>query len=433
MSQDASRGLAGRLLDRAAPPALGGSFRWLFGSHLAANLGDGILLSAGPLLVTTLTRDPFAVSLAVFVQWLPGVIVGMPAGAIVDRVDRRRLTIVVNLLRAIVLTVLASTIATGVVSLPILYGALFVLASAESFSDNAGSALIATTVPKSGLGVANARLTGARIVANDLAGPPIGAFLFGAGMAAPFAADAILVMAAALLIGRMAAPAFSPAPPEERHLRREIAEGVRWLWHHPPVRALALTIFFFNVTFGAAMSVYVLLATERLGLNEVGYGLLITASAIGGLIGSAGYPALERRFALATLMRVGLAIETTTHIVLATTTSALVAGGMMLVFGIHEVVWGTTSTTIRQRTVPASLLGRVGSVYMLAGLGGLVIGAPIGGLLAQQFGLTAPFWFGGIGSAILLALIWRTLDDIAHAPAGDEEEPATEHATIATS
>lgn len=412
--------LARRGLEGLAPAALGRDFRWLWSANTISNLGDGLLLSAGPLLVTTITREPFAVAFATFLQWLPGVIVGIPAGAIVDRVDRRRLMIAVNVARAAVLGVLALTIATDVVSLPVLYLCLFLLASAETFADIAGGALVATSVPKDGLGVANSRLTGARILANNLAGPSIGAFLFGAGMALPFATDAIFVFAAAVLVTRIVARPV-PVPAEAPHLRRDIAEGVRWLWHHPPVRALALTIFFFNITFGAAMSVYVLLAKERLGLDDIGYGLLITVGAIGGLIGSAAYPALERRFALSTLMRVGLAIETTTHIVLATTTSPLVAGGIMLVFGVHEVVWGTTSTTVRQRAVPAALLGRVGSVYILSILGGLVIGAPIGGLLAQWFGLTAPFWFAGIGSAILLVLIWRTLDDIAHAPVAEED------------
>ncbi|HEX5590412.1 MAG TPA: MFS transporter [Candidatus Limnocylindrales bacterium] len=409
------------LLDRLAPRPLGSAFRWLWASNLAANLGDGILLAAGPLLVTTLTREPLAVAAATFVQWLPGVIVGIPAGAIVDRVDRRRLTIVVNLVRAGVLGILAVTIATEVVSLPILYVSLFVLASAESFSDNAHSALLATTVPKEHLGIANSRLTGARIVANNLAGPPIGAFLIGIGLMVPFATAAICVVAAAVLIARMAPPRREAR--EEHHIAREIADGMRWLWNHRPVRALALTIFFFNVTYGAAFSVYVLLAKERLGLTNVGFGFLLTAAAIGGLIASAAYPALERRFSLANLMRGGLAIETVTHLVLATTTLPIVAGIMMTIFGAHTIVWGTLSTTIRQRAVPSSLLGRVTSVYALSLLGGLVIGAPIGGLLAQRFGITAPFWFGFVGSAILLVLIWRTLDDIAHAPVAEEAQP----------
>jgi MFS family permease len=383
-------------------------------------VGDGLLLSAGPLLVTTVTREPFAVALAVFVQWLPGVVVGIPAGALVDRLDRRRLSVAVNLIRAGVLALLAATIATGFVSLPILYVSLFLLASAETFADNAGGALIATTVPKEHLGFANSRLTGTRILANDLIGPPLGAFLFGAGLAIPFGVDAICTLVAAVLIARIASPTRAAEAGEERHLRREIVDGIRWLWGHPPVRALALTIFFFNVTFGAAFSLYVLLAKERLGLDNVGFGLLITAAAVGGLIGSLSYPRLERRFSLATLMRAGLVLETTTHLVLATTTVPLVAGAMMLIFGIHEVVWGTTSTTVRQRSVPSGLLGRVTSVYMLGLLGGLVIGSLIGGGLAQQFGITAPFWFAFAGSAILLVAIWRTLDDITHAPVADD-------------
>ena len=142
--------------------------------------------------------------------------------------------------------------------------------------------------------------------------------------------------------------------------------------------------------------------------------------AIGGLIGAALYGTLERRFSLATLMRFGLGLETVTHLILATTTSVLVAFATMTLFGIHEVVWGTTSTTVRQRSVPAALMGRVTSVYMLGVYGGTVIGGVIGGLIAQAFGVTGPFWFGFIGSAVLLAVIWRTLDDIAHAPPGDD-------------
>ncbi len=411
------------MADRLAPPALGRDFRWLWGSWAASNLGDGLLLSAGPLLVTTITREPFAVALAVFLQQLPAVVFGIPAGAIVDRLDRRRLIIAVNGCRAVVLGILALTIAAGAIALPILYATLFVLGTAETFSDITSSTVVATYVPKPVLGVANSRLTGTRVLANDLAGPPIGAFLFGIGMAVPFGIDAVCVLLGAVLIARLAArPLEERGTPADRHLRREIAEGIRWLWHHPPVRALALTIFFFNVTFGAAMSVYVLLAKERLGLDNFGYGMLITVGAVGGLIGSTIYPRLERRFALATLMRVGLGLETVTHLILATTTSAIVAGATMTLFGMHAVIWGTTSTTVRQRAVPTSLLGRVTSVYLLASLGGLVAGALLGGVLAQTFGLTAPFWFGFVGSAVLLVLIWRTLDDIAHAPTPIEAE-----------
>ena len=96
----------------------------------------------------------------------------------------------------------------------------------------------------------------------------------------------------------------------------------------------------------------------------------------------------------------------------------------MTLFGIHAVVWGTTSTTVRQRAVPTAYMGRVTSVYMLLNVGGGAIGAVIGGLIAQRFGIVAPLWFGFVGSAVLLIAIWRTLDDIAHAPNADESEVA---------
>ena len=408
------------MIERISPSFLGRDFRWLWGASALTNLSDGVLLSAGPLLVTTITLEPFAVAMAVFLQQLPWVVLGIPAGALIDRVDRRRLTIAVNLGRAAVLAILAITVATGTVNLAVILVAMFLIGTAETFADNAASALIATSVPAEHLGVANARLGGSAIITNQLAGPPIGALLFAAGMAFPFGLNVICALAGAVLISRIASRPLRNAAAAQTHIRHDIADGMRWLWRHPPVRTLALTIFFFNVTFGAAISVFVLYAIERLGLDNAGFGLLLTVGALGGLVGSAAYGALARRSSLGTLMRFGLLFETATHLTLALTTSPLVVAATMTLFGIHEVVWGTTSTTIRQRAVPAPLLGRVTSVYMLGNVGGSAIGTVIGGLLAQQFGITAPFWFGFVGSAVLLALIWRALQDIAHAPVAAE-------------
>jgi predicted MFS family arabinose efflux permease len=190
------------------------------------------------------------------------------------------------------------------------------------------------------------------------------------------------------------------------------------------MRTLALTILLFNVTYGAAWSVLVLYAGQRLGMDAVGFGLMTAAIAVGGIIGTVAYGTLERRFSLADLMRVGLLIETGTHLILALTTSPQVALGTLVVFGAHAFVWGTTSTVVRQRAVPDALMGRVGSVYRIAIMGGIVIGTPIGGLLARQFGITAPFWFGFFGSALLVAVLWRQFALIVHA--GDTRpEPIT--------
>jgi predicted MFS family arabinose efflux permease len=193
-----------------------------------------------------------------------------------------------------------------------------------------------------------------------------------------------------------------------------MVEGCRWTWHHAGVRTLVLTIFIFNITFGAAWSVLVLYAEERLHLGAVGFGLLTTALAAGGLAGNLGYGWLIRRVSLGNIMRVGLIIETATHLSLALTTVPVIAMAIMVVFGAHAFIWGSTSVTVRQQAVPEALQGRVSGVNSLGVYGGLVFGAAIGGPNASQFGVTAPFWFAFGGSAVFLLLMWRQLSHIAH-------------------
>lgn len=406
-----------RLLEIAVPPRLGRSFRWLLATSIVNNFGDGVALAAGPLLIASQTRDPFLVSLAVFSSWLPNLLLAVPAGAIADRFDRRKIMAAVNLLRAGVLTVLGLTIVSGAVSIGLVLLSLLTLGFAETFADVAGASLLPRVVPdRKDLGIANARLQGAVLLTNQLTAPPIGAFLFALGMAVPFGVNAACFALGAVLIFRVVLSApTSEAPTQRRHLLAEMADGVRWLMAHPPMRTLALTILAFNVTFGAAWSVLVLYAQDRLGMADVGFGLLTTALAVGGFIGIAIYGSLERRFSLANIMRVGLTIETLTHLVLALTTLPIVALGVMVVFGTHAFVWGTTSTTVRQRAVPDALLGRVTGVYSVAIYLGLVLGAPIGGALATAFGVTAPFWFGFVGSLLLVILLWGQFDKIVHA------------------
>jgi MFS family permease len=406
-----------RIVETIAPTRLGRNFRWLLSATVVNNIGDGVAISAGPLLVASQTRDPFLVSMALLSEYLPVLLFGVLGGAIADRVDRRRMVVVVNLLRAVVLVILVATIVTGNVNIAAVLVALFVLGTAETFADSASSTLLPGLVSRDDLGIANARMQGAFVLTNQLLLPPVGAFLFVVGMALPFATNAACFALGALLITRVSTSVRAEVL-ARTSLRAEMVEGIRWLVAHPPMRTLALTIFAFNVTYGAAWSVLVLYAGERLGMNEVGFGLLTTAVAVGGVIGIASYGRLERRFSLADIMRVGLLIETGTHLVLALTTSSAIALATLVVFGTHAFVWGTTSTVVRQRAVPDELLGRVGGVYRVGTMGGLVIGTPLGGLLAKGFGITAPFWFGFAGSALLVAVMWREFEHIAHAGEG---------------
>jgi predicted MFS family arabinose efflux permease len=233
-------------------------------------------------------------------------------------------------------------------------------------------------------------------------------------MALPFAANAAAFALGAVLVSRVAGSSRERAGEGTgTGLVAEMAEGIRWLLAHPPMRTLALTILTFNVTYGAAWAVLVLYAGDRLAMDEVGFGLLTSAIALSGIIGIISYGAWNSIRSATSAGR--LLIETGTHLVLALTTSSTIALATLVVFGAHAFVWGTTSTVVRQRAVPDELLGRVGGVYRVAIVGGLVVGTPLGGLLARQFGITAPFWFGFVGSVFLVAVLWRQFALIAHA------------------
>jgi MFS family permease len=404
----------GRIVEAVLPVRMGTSFRWLVGSSWTSNLGDGIGLAAGPLLIASQTSDPLLVAMGGVLQFLPWLLFGLYAGVLADRVDRRRLVVVVDLVRAGVLAVLTTALVTDSVTVGVVLVTMFLLGTAEVFADTATGTLLPMVVAKADLGIGNARISAGSLTMNNLVGPAVGAALFAAGTAWPFLVQAVSIGLGAVLVSRMVVPRLE-RPSTDSHLGRDIAEGFRWTWGNKAVRTLTLTIVTFNVTYGAAWSVLVLYATERLGLGAIGFGLLSTVGALGGIAGTVSYDWLERHASLATLMRVGLVIETFTHLGLALTTTPWVAMTIMFVFGAHAFVWGTTSRTVRMRTVPQGLQGRVGSLYAIGVFGGIVAGQALGGVIARIWGITGPFWFAFVGSAVLLAVIWRELAHIAHA------------------
>ncbi|MFC8801072.1 MFS transporter [Promicromonospora sp. NPDC057138] len=406
------------LVEAVFPRRLGQPFRWLVSASWTSNIGDGIALAAGPLLVASQTDSAFIVALAAMLQRLPWLLFGLWAGALADRLDRRVVVMVANALRAVVITVLCVFIATGTVSIAMVLTAMFLYGVAEVFADTTQQTLLPTLVPSADLGTGNQRLQAGFLTANQLVGPPLGAFLFAAGMVWPFAVQVVCVALAVLLVSRIAAPpgtSFTNVRDADSHIRKDIAEGLRWVWHHAPVRTLSIVILVFNITWAAPWGVLVKYSLDHLHMSEVGYGLLTTASALGGIVGMLVYGWLERHLNLATLIRVCLTLEVLTHGAFALTTTGWVAIAIMFEFGVYAFVWGTVSTTVRQRAVPKEFQGRVASINMICVFGGLVLGQAIGGVIAEQWGLVAPWWFACAGAGVTLLLVWKSLAHVAHA------------------
>jgi MFS family permease len=401
-------------LETVFPERLGRSFRWLVASSWTTNIGDGLMMAAGPLLVASQTHNPALVAAAAIARQLPWLLFGLVAGALADRLDRRVVVMAMDGARVVVLAGLCAVIYTGYVNIWLVLAAMFLVGVAEVFADTSTSTLMPMLVDKRDLGIANARIQFGFLTANQLIGPALGALLFAAGMAWPFLIQTVCVGLGVVLISRIATPKGAVREHVDTHVRQDIVEGVRWLAGNGPVRTLALVIVAFNITWAAPWSVLVLWSLQRVGIDEAGFGLLTTAAALGGLLGPFAYGRIEKRVPLATLMRAVLLCEVVFHLAMAFTTSPYAAYPLMFFFGAYAFVWGTLSNAVRQRAVPTEFQGRVGSVYMLCVMGGMLIGSLLGGLIARQWGVTAPWWFAFVGSGLTLALVWRELAKIAH-------------------
>src|SRR5262245_17007627 len=190
------------MIEIVVPRRLGSGYRWLLSSSWTTNMGDGIAIAAGPLLVASLTGDAFLVSLAALLRWAPALVFGLSAGVLSDRLDRRRLVIAANGVRAVVLGALIVTMIIGSVSVSWALVALGLLATAEVFADNTSAAVLPMLVHRDDLGIANSRLQAGFITFDQLVGPPIGAVLFATGRVWPFVTEIVLVTAGVLMVSR---------------------------------------------------------------------------------------------------------------------------------------------------------------------------------------------------------------------------------------
>ena len=359
---------------------------------------------AGPLLAASLTRDPILVAGLSFAQRVPWLIFPLISGALVDRLDRRRVMGYADGIRTALIGTIGVAALLGWASMPLLYVVFFLMGTLETLFDNASQAIIPALVSRERLERANSRLYAAEIVSNQLAGPPLGGFLFGLAVAVPFLLDAGTYAAAAALILALRGE-FRPKRPEDAPpttLVAEIGEGLRWLWNHGLIRTLAIMLGVFNMTFAATDAILVLFAQDVLGLGSFGYGMLLTSMAVGGLIGSLTADKIVAWLGPGRSLQASVLISALVLTVVAISESAVVVWAVFLLVGITVVVWNVITVSFRQAVVPEDIFGRVNSVYRLLGWGGLSIGALLGGFLARGFGLTAPFWF----AAVVLAMMF---------------------------
>jgi Major Facilitator Superfamily len=357
---------------------------------------------------------------------------------------------VIDWARVAAMLVLATAILTRHGSIALLYAVVFVVNTGEIVFRSASQAMIPAVVPRARLERANGWLVGGTTLTQGMLAGPLAGFLFAVAASIPFFVNAGTYVASAILIGLIAGtyraspppvaappPAASPPPAaatpgrgQARGLgsvRAEIAEGFRWLLGQRLLRTMSILIGLLNVTLTAATAVLVLLARERLGLGSVGYGLLFTAMAAGGILGSVIGDRLIGWVTATWTIRIGLLIEAGMHLALATSRNAYLVGFALFAFGVHGALWTIVGASLRQRLTPPELLGRVASTGLFVAAGGNCVGALLGGVVATRFGITAPYWIGFVIAIIVSAATWRVFDRATVAQAyAEPADPANQ-------
>lgn len=373
----------------------GRSFRVLWGANALSNLADGLAFVSMPLLAASFTEDPRIIAGLATLYALVRLFVALPIVVMVDRFDRRQLIIFANLLRGLLLLGFALSIQIGLSSLVVLYVSMAMVATLESIADNAAIAVLPSLVGRGQLDSANGRFAAAQLVTDEFVGPPLGGFLIAIAASAPVFAMGGLWSAAGLIA--LALPARHPQAahdetpsrrtagsiPSPIAIYRESLEGVVWLARHRLVGALALIGALASVGYMLAFSILVLVARDRLGLDETGYGFLLAFSALGGLLATFIAPALRSRLGYKWTIAASLLLGALSMGGLAFSTDPFIAGALLAAYILHAVVWNICSTSLRQKLVPDSMLGKVGGATRVLGLLGLALGSLLGGILGS--------------------------------------------------
>jgi MFS family permease len=375
---------------------LDASYWRLWASASSSNLGDGVRLTAFTLLAAAVTRDPALVAGVTVAATLPWLLLGLPAGAVVDSRDRRALLVRANLARGLAVGLLGLAVLAGVESLVAIYLVVFLIGAAETLVDNAALSIVPTLVDRKDLERANGYLVTAKTVTNEFAGVTLGGVLFGLAAWAPlFVEAAAMTVAAGLAFGLRGA--FRPTVAggdEAPTILAQIRDGLSWLARDSALRTLTWLVAIIGLVDTAWFAILVLFALEILELDAAGYGILLAVGAAGSVAGGISAAMISQRVGSGTALLGAVVAMAVTQLAIGLTSSAIVAATMMAGGGFAFAVWGVVAASLRQRLAPDYLLGRVNAAYKFAGVGAQPVGALAGGFAAQVWGLRAPFLLG---------------------------------------
>lgn len=402
---------------------MGRPYRALWLGTTVSSLGDGLALAAFPLLAATLTRSPLLVAGVLTIESLPWLVLAFPSGLLADRWDRGRVMVLANVAQAVTTAAVAGLLVTHWMTIQWLYCLAFLLGAFETVYLGAAQAIVPDLVGSPELERANGYLVATETAGAQLIGPALGGFSFMARRVIPFAGDCISFMASAGILASLRGRR-PPRVTEPVTLRDDLARGLAFFRGSNLLRWLAAFTAGLVLTQAIVMGPLVLYVLHELHLTSTGYGLLLSAAAIGNVAGSLVANRVRRRFEASTVLIGAGLVAGIGYLVMAS--AVLVAGAVVgLMVEALAVGCGTVaSVSLRQRHIPDELLGRVSNLFRSLTWGAVPLGALIGGVLAASLGLRAPLAVAGAAQVLIVLVLARPLHRVT-TRANPPKSPAT--------
>ena len=372
--------------------------RWLVAASAVSNLGDGMALVTFPWVASLLTREPLLIGLvgtSVQLAWIGGPLI---VGPILDRAPRLRLVRASLIVQCAIVGVLGGVVLVGLDLgdgqldegagygwIAVLIAAVLGLGVAEVVRDLGAEALLPEITSKASLERSNSHLLTAELIASRFVGQPLGGLLLTIGAGIPLLLDSLSFLASALLLAPLK-QRTTPAAPAKSRSKLTVSEGLdgfRWLWRARVLRSMTLALAWTNLMSGIAVGILVLYVQEVLELGPVQYGVLLTAGAVGGVLGGIGADRILRRFGPGPVTLSCIVAKAVAYWIMALSGSVLGAGIALAVLGASTMPWSVASRSLRQRLTPADILGRVSGAHRTLNFGSIPIGMLLGGAIAS--------------------------------------------------
>ena len=398
---------------------LGPAFNNLFTASLASNLGDGIARTALPLLAARLTDDPLLIAGIAAMAMLPWLLCAIPAGILVDRIDRRIALALANTVRMILAVALCVLTATDALTIVWLYALIFIYGAFETVYDGATRAVVPSIIGRADLPRANSRIEAGELVVQNFLAGPLTSLLFAVSVLIPLGANAVAFLVAAALAlflpkiasGRQHALIGDQT---EAAWYRQFVDGYRFIVKSRMLVTLWLLSTTIGLAFSFATASFVLFVLGPLAVPEAWFGVFMLSGAIGGIVGSVFTAPLKNRLNAGPTMAIMLVVSGLAFRIVGLWPNLWVTVIFFAVSSGAVTVWNILVMSLRQSIIPGHLLGRVHGTWRTLLWGATPIGSVLGGLVGR-IDLALPFIIGGVVATVLGIVFYRFISILPNA------------------